>query len=221
MVDFQAPLEIHPLSTAIQPHVATSSSSTYRTSIPSILHHWSTYHLTMHTALSTNYLVPGLLLNPVLLLWSINTILSRHLPPLLVDATIQPPPYYPLGPSAEHPHIDIHASESLCWSYTALIVCANLVAFGRVSGRREESKEQTRLKKERAKKIKREANLMNGNSKHFIGFAEQANGAVCHENGACNGAKLEHAQGHSEESDLDESSPEWSDFFTDSSETIL
>ena len=166
----------------------------------------------MHPALSTNYVVPGLLLNPVLLLWSINTILSRLLPPLLVNAAIQPPPYYPLGPSAEHPHIDIHASESFCWSYTVIIVCANLVAFGRVSGRREEGKKQMRLKKERAKKMKREEKLMSGNSKHVIGFAEYANWAVGHENRACNGAKLEHAQGHSGESDLDESSPEWSAF---------
>lgn len=69
-----------------------------------------------------------------------------------------------------------------------------------------------RLKKERAKKMKREEKLMSGNSKHVIGFAEHANGAVGHENRACNGAKLEHAQGHSGESDLDESSPEWSAF---------
>lgn len=32
------------------------------------------------------------------------------------------------GNSAQ-PHIDIHASESLCWGYTALIVWAQMLAF--------------------------------------------------------------------------------------------
>ncbi|KAL2038008.1 hypothetical protein N7G274_009228 [Stereocaulon virgatum] len=175
----------------------------------------------MHPAISTNYIVPGLLLNPVLLLWSINTILSRCLPPLLVNAATQPPPYYAFGPSAEHPHIDVHASESLCWSYTAFIVCANLAAFGRVSGRREESKERAKLKKEQARTMKREARLVNGNGKHAVDFAAHTNGGVSHANGACKSSGPEHVQESSQESDVDRSSPEWTDFFSDSSETIV
>ena len=170
----------------------------------------------MHPAISTNYIIPGLLLNPVLFLWSINTILSRVLPPIIVDAAVQPPSYYPLGPSAEHPHIDIHASESVCWSYTAFIVCANLAAFGRVSGHRAAGKEQARLKKELARKMKREARLMNIEIRNFTGSVIHVNGAINHEDGAVKSSKVEHAQECSEQSDQDSSTPEWSDFFDDS-----
>ena len=220
MVNIQALSENHPLSTVNYSHAETPSS-TYRTPIPSILPRWSTYNLTMHPALSTNYVVPGLLLNPVLLLWSINTILSRCLPPLLVDAATHSPPYYTFGPSAEHPHINVHASESLCWSYTAFIVCANLAAFGRVSGRREESKERARLKKEQARKMKPEARLANGNGNHVVDFAVHTNGGVSHANGSSKRSRPEHVQELPEESDVDRSSPEWTDLFSDSSETIL
>lgn len=100
----------------------------------------------MHPSISTSYIIPAILLNPVLFLISINTILSRILPPILVDAAVQPPLYTMLGPSPEHPHLDIHESDCLCWSYTILIVCAQLVAFGRVSGRREQGKVRARAK---------------------------------------------------------------------------
>ena len=78
---------------------------------------------------------------------SINTLLSRLLPPITVDVAVQPPPYSTFGPSAEHPHLDIHNSEGLCWGYTFVIVCAQLVAFGRVSERREEYKRKARLRR--------------------------------------------------------------------------
>ena len=84
--------------------------------------------------------MPAIFLNPILFLMSVNTILSRVLPPVLVEASVQPPPYSTFGPSAEHPHLDVHASDGLCWGYTLFIVCAQLVAFGRVSERREEQK---------------------------------------------------------------------------------
>lgn len=134
---------------------------------------FSISHLTMHPILSTSYVVPGLLLNPILFLYGINTILSRILPPISIDAAIQPAPYYSRGPSAEHPHLDIHASESLCWSYTAFNVCANLAAFGRVSEHRQARKERARLKRERNLKAKAdgEAKLINGNGYHPNGGA--------------------------------------------------
>ena len=81
-------------------------------------------------SLLLSFVLPAVLLNPVLFLHGLNAILSRVLPPIAVPNTsTQPPPYHPLGPSAENPHIDIHASDSLCWSYTGLILVAQLVAF--------------------------------------------------------------------------------------------
>ena len=108
--------------------------------------------------------MPALFLNPVLFLMSLNIILSRVLPPVTVDAAEQPPPYYTFGPSAQHPHLDIHASEKLCWSYTFLIVCAQLAAFGRVSECREESKLKARM---RRKRIQTKAGARKDNGKGF------------------------------------------------------
>ena len=100
----------------------------------------------MVLSLGTNYVVPAVLLNPVLLLHSVNTILSRILPAVSVDAATQPTPYSRLGPSAQHPHIDMHANDNLCWSYTMVMVCAQLVAFGRVNRKREEMRERSQSK---------------------------------------------------------------------------
>ena len=103
----------------------------------------------MHPAISTSYLLPAILLNPVLFLHSLNTILSRILPPIITATTVQPAPYSTLGPSANHPHVDMHTSDNLCWSYTVLMVCAQLVAFGSVSQSRAEGKEKQERKEEK------------------------------------------------------------------------
>ncbi|KAL8812653.1 MAG: hypothetical protein Q9223_007238 [Gallowayella weberi] len=104
----------------------------------------------MHLALSTSYLLPAIFLNPVLFLHGLNTILSRIIPPILDQGPIQPPPYSTFGPSAKYPHLDVHASDNLCWSYTVVMICAQLMAFGRVQRLRAEGKEARRIKRERA-----------------------------------------------------------------------
>ncbi|KAI4133625.1 MAG: hypothetical protein LQ338_000137 [Usnochroma carphineum] len=104
----------------------------------------------MHPALSTSYLLPAVFLNPVLFLHGLNTVLSRIIPPVVVAGPVQPPPYSTFGPSANHPHLDMHASDNICWSYTVVMICAQLMAFGRVQRLREENKEKKRLKKEYA-----------------------------------------------------------------------
>ena len=131
----------------------------------------------MHPAISKSYILPAIFLNPVLLLISLNTILSRVLPPVTVDAAKQPSPYTTFGPSAQHPHLNIHTSEKLCWSYTFLIVCAQLAAFGRVSECREESRAKARVKSEPiparagARKDDGKVICMNGNG-HAIRVTE-------------------------------------------------
>ncbi|KAL8939887.1 MAG: hypothetical protein Q9216_003108 [Gyalolechia sp. 2 TL-2023] len=113
----------------------------------------------MHPALSAHYpyLLPAIFLNPVLFLHGLNTILSRIIPPVVVAGPIQPPPYSTLGPSANHPHLDVHASENFCWSYTLVMLCAQLMAFVRVHRLTEEGKEKRRLKTELAKNGRFEA----------------------------------------------------------------
>ncbi|KAL8888643.1 MAG: hypothetical protein Q9215_003952 [Flavoplaca cf. flavocitrina] len=125
----------------------------------------------MHPALSTSYLLPAIFLNPVLFLHGLNTILSRIISPILeVSMPVQPPPYSTFGPSANHPHLDVHASDNLCWSYTVVMICAQLMAFGRVHRLREEGKEERRLKKARADAVQssvrsQNTNLPNGHIK--------------------------------------------------------
>ena len=145
----------------------------------------------MHPAISKSYIVPAIFLNPVLFLMSLNTILSRCLPPVIVDAAKQPPPYSTLGPSAQHPHLDIHASERLCWSYTLFIVCAQLAAFGRVSGCREAGKVKARMKRHRirekagVRKGYKKAVYTNGNGHAYevVGHCMETAEHHDHENG--------------------------------------
>jgi hypothetical protein len=92
--------------------------------------------MTGPTATTLYHLIlPTIFLNPVLFLHSLNTILTKLLPSLNGYE----------GNYAQ-PHIDIHASESLCWSYTALIVWAQMLAFLRFDRLREE-RETARIKK--------------------------------------------------------------------------
>lgn len=107
------------------------------------------------SSLSRSYVIPALFLNPILFLHSVNAILSRVLAPIVVhNVTVQPPAYTPRGPSAEHPHLDLHASDQLCWSYTLVMVGVQLMAFSRVQMRRAKWKEMIKSEKE-ADKLKR------------------------------------------------------------------
>lgn len=80
-------------------------------------------------------ILPSILLNPVLFLHGLNIILTKFLPTLDGHE----------GNFAQ-PHLDIHASESLCWGYTALIVWAQMAAFLRFD-RLRERQEATRPRK--------------------------------------------------------------------------
>ena len=100
----------------------------------------------MHPAISRSYVVPAIVLNPVLFLMILNTILAHTLPPIVIDSATQPTQRSSFGFSVEHPHLDIHASENLCWGYTALIVFVQLAAYRRVGIRREEKRERARVK---------------------------------------------------------------------------
>ena len=91
-----------------------------------------------------NLILPTIFLNPVLFLHSLNTILTKLLPTMNGYE----------GNSAQ-PHLDIHASESLCWGYTVLIVWAQMVAFLRFDRLREEQ-EKARSRKGGKQKHRKE-----------------------------------------------------------------
>ncbi|KAI9681612.1 MAG: hypothetical protein M1829_000809 [Trizodia sp. TS-e1964] len=108
------------------------------------LHHLST----SMPALTTTYLLPALMLNPVLLLHTLNTLFSRILPPPAALLLLQPqPPHLPAWGPWGTPHIDVHSSQGVCWSYTVVMVGLQLLAFGRVGILRESRREVKRLER--------------------------------------------------------------------------
>lgn len=128
-----------------------------------------------------SYLLPAIFLNPVLFLHNVNTILSRILPPVVVPVAKQPPPFSEFGPSANHPHLDIHSSEFFCWSYTIIMVFAQLVAYGRISQFREEDRKRRRVKEDAAVSAKLS---MNGDPGVDRGGNDPLNGyGKCLDNG--------------------------------------
>ena len=89
------------------------------------------------------FLVPTVLLNPVLFLHGLNAVLAIIFPPTLDSNTsYESPSYYPKGPPAENPHINIHASDGLCWGYTIMMVGAQIMAFARLQAAQREHNEE-------------------------------------------------------------------------------
>jgi hypothetical protein len=84
----------------------------------------------MHLSVSDyfNFLIPSIILNPVLFLHSVNAVLT-YLLPCLED--------YDRSTYVQ-PHLDLHKDEHLCWVYTMLILLAQLIAFQRYDRSKEE-----------------------------------------------------------------------------------
>ncbi|KAI9868813.1 MAG: hypothetical protein M1813_004664 [Trichoglossum hirsutum] len=93
-------------------------------------------------SLTTSYLLPALLLNPVLILHTLNSLLCRLLP----SFADQPLPTWSdpttWGPHGTPPYLDVHSSDNLCWFYTICMVFLQLFAFERISTRRCDAKEK-------------------------------------------------------------------------------
>lgn len=109
----------------------------------------------MPTSLTSTYLLPAILLNPILVLQSLNTLITHWAPasfPLVEAAATSPHPKiaYLGPPPGVAPFLDVHASEHLCWSYTLLMVIVQLLAFGQVHNTRD------RRKVAKAKKVERD-----------------------------------------------------------------
>jgi hypothetical protein len=121
--------------------------------------------------MKTSYLVPAILLNPILFLHSVNTLLAQIFPtPLSTSSGAEPFSLDALSHWQEH-KIDIHARDNLCWSYTMVMVFAQCWAFCKVSFAREKRdmrmEIETSLQKGRIDAIKRGANgEANGHSKY-------------------------------------------------------
>ena len=120
---------------------------------PRPIHHCHPPPLTM-ASITKTYLLPAIFLNPVLILHTFNTILSRM--PTTLAASSSPSqsiPFY--GPSATQPYFNVHDNDNLCWTYTFFMVGVQLVAFGRVSGIRNEDRRVKAQQKREAEEMRK------------------------------------------------------------------
>jgi hypothetical protein len=106
-------------------------------------------------SLSTTYLLPALLLNPAFVLHLINTTVSYFTAPLY-SITMSPHPFMDsIGPKRDTGlYMDMHADDTLCWGYTAVMVVVQLLAFGRVQDNRVQRRERREAK--RVERVERE-----------------------------------------------------------------
>ncbi|RDW80420.1 hypothetical protein BP5796_05118 [Coleophoma crateriformis] len=100
----------------------------------------------------TSYLVPAILLNPAFILHLFNTFIS-HISPPPYTTSVSPHPFMEsLGPlPGTKIALDVHANEQLCWSYTAIMVLIQCLAFGRVQGNRVQRRSARAARAEREK----------------------------------------------------------------------
>lgn len=94
----------------------------------------------MPTSFTSSYLLPAIVLNPLVLLHGLNTFASHFIPSAISTAASHSPHKWIefLGPPGnQDPHLDMHANNQLCWRYTILMVFLQVLAYGKVSGNRE------------------------------------------------------------------------------------
>lgn len=107
---------------------------------------------------NTSYLVPAILLNPAFVLHLFNTFISHWMPPPYTPSVSPHPFMESLGPlPGTKIAVDVHANEQLCWSYTAVMVVIQCLAFGKVQDNRvrRRSAKAARLERERLRKEKK------------------------------------------------------------------
>jgi hypothetical protein len=89
------------------------------------------------TSLSSTYLIPAVLLNPVIILHGFNTFCSHFVSTTLPVSTSNHQWLENLGPAAATgPYVDVHSSDQLCWSYTLIMVLLQVLAYGKVNDTR-------------------------------------------------------------------------------------
>jgi hypothetical protein len=89
------------------------------------------------TPLSSTYLIPAVLFNPVVILHGFNTFYSHFISTTLPASTSNHQWLENLGPAAlPGPYFDVHNNNQLCWGYTALMVLVQVLAYGKVNDTR-------------------------------------------------------------------------------------
>jgi hypothetical protein len=88
-------------------------------------------------SISSTYLIPAVLLNPVVIVHGFNTFCSHFISTTLASTTSNHQWLQNLGPaSAPGPYFDVHKNDQLCWGYTLLMVVVQILAYGKVNDTR-------------------------------------------------------------------------------------
>jgi hypothetical protein len=114
----------------------------------------------MPTSFTSTYLLPAVLLNPIVILHGINTFWSHMIPSVIATSTSQHQWLERLGPSAaSEPYFNVHNNDQMCWGYTAILVIVQILAYGRVRNNRvkRKSARAAKMEQEKVARISREA----------------------------------------------------------------
>lgn len=150
----------------------------------------------MPTSFTSSYLLPAIVLNPVIILHGFNTFMSHLIPPAFTASTSHCQWLESIGPlPGSTPYADVHVSDRLCWSYTFVMVFVQVLAFGQVNENRIQRKSaRARKLEEGRRKTERDA------AKPVSIYAKEtgkANGHPISMDGTSdaklNGAEIDHA----------------------------
>jgi hypothetical protein len=152
---------------------------------------WLVLFAIMPTSLTSTYLLPAVLLNPIVILHGLNTFLYHWIPSAHALSASKHQWLENLGPTRGNslPYFDIHDNEHLCWGYTLLMVAVQVLAYGTVNDNRVRRKSaRAAAKAEREKKIALEAErkvskqaaamTMNGHGTGLDGTLETCNEVI-------------------------------------------
>lgn len=112
----------------------------------------------MRTSFTSSYLLPGIVLNPVLVLHGFNTFASHYIPSAI--STVVSYSRYKwmedCGPPGNQiPYFYVHNNDSLCWSYTAVMVVLQILAYIKIVDDREAQRQLHLRKKTESNKTQR------------------------------------------------------------------
>lgn len=112
----------------------------------------------MRTLFTSSYLLPGIVLNPVLVLHGFNTFASHYIPSAI--STVESYSRYKwmedCGPPGNQiPYFYVHNQNSLCWSYTAVMVVLQVLAYIKIVDNREAQRQLHLRKKAESNKTQR------------------------------------------------------------------
>ena len=110
-----------------------------------------TTSVAMPTSFTSSYIVPAVLLNPLVVLHAINTYASHYIPSAMrtIVSSSLFPTWEKLGPPGNaDPYLDMHKNDTLCWRYTAVMVVVQILAYSKVCDNREIRKLARQAKKE-------------------------------------------------------------------------